>query len=140
MRPAEGARRMLKVTTRQLRSYDTRSSLLLDLFFGGSNQHLNFIYVHTRNYHKDVVGNYLCRGSINLRRDTAQKYERKSILDVLFYRNLALSHLKFQLKCDCIWENPPCSEFYEIVVSYIFDKFYCRANLPPSLRPIAHFV
>ena len=41
--------------------------------------------------------------------------------------------------CDRIWENPPCSEFYEILVSCIFDKLYPRANLPPSLRPIARF-
>ena len=40
---------------------------------------------------------------------------------------------------DCTWENPPCSEFYEILVSCIFDKLYPRANLPPSLRPIARF-
>ena len=41
--------------------------------------------------------------------------------------------------CDRIWENPPCSKFYEILVSCIFDKLYPRVNLPPSLRPIAHF-
>ena len=33
-------------------------------------------------------------------------------------------------------ENPPYSEF---LVSFIFDKLYHRANLPPSLRPIARF-
>ena len=43
------------------------------------------------------------------------------------------------IKCDRIWENPPCSEFYEILVSCIFDKLYHRANLPPSFRPIARF-
>ena len=43
------------------------------------------------------------------------------------------------LKCDRIWENPSCSEFYEILVSCIFDKLDPRANLSPSLRPIARF-
>ena len=38
-----------------------------------------------------------------------------------------------------IWENPAYSEFYEILVSCIFDKLYHRANLPPSLRLIARF-
>ena len=41
--------------------------------------------------------------------------------------------------CDCIWENPACSELYEILVSCIFEKLYPRANLPPSLRLIVHF-
>ena len=44
-----------------------------------------------------------------------------------------------QTICDRIWENPPCSEFYKIFVSCIFDKLYPRANLYPSLRPIARF-
>ena len=38
--------------------------------------------------------------------------------------------------CDHIWENPPCSNIYEILVSYIFDN--PRANSPASLRPITH--
>ena len=33
--------------------------------------------------------------------------------------------------CDCIWENLPYCPFNEIIV------FYHRANLLPSLRPIA---
>ena len=41
--------------------------------------------------------------------------------------------------CDRIWENPPCSEFYEILASCIFDKLYPKANLPTSLRPIVRF-
>ena len=47
--------------------------------------------------------------------------------------------IRVVLICDHIWENLPCSEFYEGSVSCIFDKLYSRANLPPSLRPIAHF-
>ena len=34
--------------------------------------------------------------------------------------------------CDRIWENPPCSEIYEFLVSCIFDKLYPRANLDGS--------
>lgn len=30
--------------------------------------------------------------------------------------------------CERIRENTPCSEFYEILVSYIFDKLYPRAD------------
>ena len=41
---------------------------------------------------------------------------------------------------DRIWENLAYSEFYEFLVSYIFDKLYHRANPPPSFRPIARFV
>ena len=29
-----------------------------------------------------------------------------------------------QAICDRIWENPACSEFYEILVSCIIDKLY----------------
>ena len=45
----------------------------------------------------------------------------------------------YNIICDRIWENPAYSKFYEFLVSYIFDKLYHRANLPPSFRPIAHF-
>ena len=43
-------------------------------------------------------------------------------------------------KCDCIWENLAYCEFYEILVNYIFDNLYHRANLPPSFRPIVRFL
>ena len=39
--------------------------------------------------------------------------------------------------CDRIWQNPPCSEFYDILASYIFDKVYLSANSPASLGSIA---
>ena len=41
--------------------------------------------------------------------------------------------------CDCTWENLLCNELHEILVSCIFDKLHPRANLPPSLTPIARF-
>ena len=60
--------------------------------------------------------------------------------------------------CDRIWENPayycpsvhiwcnmwpdlrnPACQLYEIWVSCTFEWLYHRANLPPSLRPIACF-
>ncbi len=40
--------------------------------------------------------------------------------------------------CDRIWENLAYSEFYKILVSYIFDNLYHTANLPPSFRLITH--
>jgi hypothetical protein len=45
----------------------------------------------------------------------------------------------FLIICDRIWENPAYREFYEILVSYIFETLYHRANLPPSFRLIACF-
>ena len=43
--------------------------------------------------------------------------------------------------CDHIREKPTYySEFYKFLVSYIFDKLYHRANLPPSFRPMARFM
>ena len=41
--------------------------------------------------------------------------------------------------CDRIRKNPPYCPFCEILVSCIFENLYHRANLPPSLRPIARF-
>ena len=41
--------------------------------------------------------------------------------------------------CDRIWENPPYCPFDEILFSCIIENLYHRANLPPSLRPIARF-
>ena len=54
---------------------------------------------------------------------------------ILFSTNRVLRHGHGHI-CYRIWENPACSEFYEILVSCIFDKLYPRANLPPSLRLI----
>ena len=42
--------------------------------------------------------------------------------------------------CDRIWENPAYSEFYDFLVSYIFDKLYHRANPRSSFRAILLFV
>ena len=41
--------------------------------------------------------------------------------------------------CDPVSENPAHRKFYDVLVSYLFDKLYHRANLPPSFRPIARF-
>ena len=41
--------------------------------------------------------------------------------------------------CDRLWQNPAYGIFCEIWVSYIFNNLYPRANLLPSLRPIARF-
>ena len=54
-------------------------------------------------------------------------------------RRATISYLRTVVICDRIWENPARSEFYEIVVGCIFDKFYPRANLPPSLGAIVRF-
>ena len=42
--------------------------------------------------------------------------------------------------CDRIWENPAYSEFYDFLVSYIFDKLYHRANPRSSFRATVRFV
>ena len=42
--------------------------------------------------------------------------------------------------CDRIWENPAYSEFYDFLVSYIFDKLYHRANPRSSFRATVLFV
>ena len=42
--------------------------------------------------------------------------------------------------CDQIWENPAYSEFYDFLVSYIFDKLYHRANPRSSSRATVRFV
>ena len=41
--------------------------------------------------------------------------------------------------CDRLRENPAYGILCENLVCYIFDKYYHRANLPPSLRPIVRF-
>ena len=41
-----------------------------------------------------------------------------------------MTYILYRAICDRIWENPAYSEFYEFLVSYIFDKLYHRANLP----------
>ena len=62
-----------------------------------------------------------------------------SLLRVYRLYDYYYNHYTRILICDRIWENPAYSEFYEFLVSYIFDKLYHRANLPPSFRPIARF-
>ena len=42
--------------------------------------------------------------------------------------------------CDRIWENPAYSEFYNFLVSYIFDKLCHRANPRSSFRATVHFI
>ena len=42
--------------------------------------------------------------------------------------------------CDRVWENPAYSEFYDFLVSYIFDKLYHRANPRSSFRATVRFV
>ena len=45
--------------------------------------------------------------------------------------SMAIPHYDWTVtNCDCIWENAPCSEFYEMLVGYIFDKLFPRANPP----------
>ena len=59
---------------------------------------------------------------------------KKSTRVVLENDNYSYIYFNETFLCDRIWENPPCSEFYEILVSCTFDKLYPRANLPPSLK------